>query len=436
MIDDAPHRLRPHYDVAVVGAGPAGLAAANGALDRGIDSVLLIDRDDETGGILNQCIHTGFGLHTFGDDLTGPEFAQRSLEQLGRRSADRPVDVLTESYAVDLTDHGLVVMSARHGVQTIEVGATVLATGARERTRGAIRIPGSRPSGVMTAGLAQKFVNVLGQLPGRRVAILGSGDIGLIMARRLTLEGVQVVGVFELLPHANGLTRNIVQCLHDFDIPLHLSTTVVEVHGRDRVSGVTVAPVDAGLAPRLDRAWHVPCDTVLLSIGLIPDNEFSQTIRAHIDHVTRGPVVTSTMETSRPGVFAAGNAVHIHDIVDFVAVESHLAGIGAADHVRGVAPPTDNVRLVPGENVAYCVPHTISTDREHTVYLRVRRPLEKSWLRLGDVYEKRLRYVVPAEMVSVKVRPKFLANFHDDALRIDVVARDEHTADDGEETGR
>ena len=376
------------------------------------------------------------GLHTFGDDLTGPEFAQRSLEQLSCTSADRPVDVLTESYAVDLTDHGLVVMSAQHGVQTVEVGATVLATGARERTRGAIRIPGSRPAGVMTAGLAQKFVNVLGQLPGRRVVILGSGDIGLIMARRLTLEGVEVVGVFELLSHANGLTRNIVQCLHDFDIPLHLSTTVVEVHGRDRVSGVTVAPVDAGLAPRLDQAWHVPCDTVLLSIGLIPDNEFSQTIRAHIDHVTRGPVVTSTMETSRPGVFAAGNAVHIHDIVDFVAVESRLAGIGAADHVRGVAPPTDNVRLVPGENVAYCVPHTISTDREHTVYLRVRRPLEKSWLRLGDVYEKRLRYVVPAEMVSVKVRPKFLANFHDDALRIDVVARDEDRADDGEDTGR
>lgn len=425
MISSSPKRLRPHYDVAVVGAGPAGLAAARGALDRGADSVLLIDREIETGGILNQCIHTGFGLHTFGEELTGPEFAHRSFEQLTGASTVHDVDVLTESYVLDLTTDGLAVMSAQHGVRDIDVTATVLAMGARERTRGAIRIPGSRPSGIMTAGLAQKFVNVLGQLPGRRVAILGSGDIGLIMARRLTLEGVEVTGVYELLPHANGLSRNIVQCLHDFDIPLHLATTVVEVHGSDRVTGVTVAPVSAGLEPQLDRSWHVPCDTVLLSIGLIPENELTRTVGAQIDHVTKGPVVASTMQTSRPGVFAAGNVVHIHDIVDYVAQEALLAGQGAGDYVRGAAPPADNVRLIPGENVAYCVPHTISTDREHTVYLRVRRSLEKSWLRLGDVYEKRLRYVVPAEMVSVKVRPKFLADFNNDALRIDIVARDE-----------
>ena len=425
MIVSSPTHLRRRYDVAVVGAGPAGVAAAEGALSRGATSVLLIDREPETGGILNQCIHTGFGLHTFGEELTGPEYAQRSLEQLACASEDHPVDVLTDSYALDLTDDGLVVMSAQHGLATVGVGATVLATGARERTRGAIRIPGSRPAGVMTAGLAQKFVNVLGQLPGRRVVILGSGDIGLIMARRLTLEGVEVVGVFELQPHANGLSRNIVQCLHDFDIPLHLSTTVVEVHGHERVDAVTVAPVDDALVPQLDRAWRVPCDTVLLSIGLIPDNELGRTVHARLDHVTRGPVVTSTMETTRRGVFAAGNSVHIHDIVDFVAVEAGLAGRSAGDHVTGRVPVSDNVQLVPGENVAYCVPHTISTDREHTVYLRVRTPLEKSWLRLGDVYEKRLRYVVPAEMVSVKVRPRFLSGFHDEALRIDVVPRDE-----------
>jgi NADPH-dependent 2,4-dienoyl-CoA reductase/sulfur reductase-like enzyme len=425
VIVSSPSHLRPRYDVAVVGAGPAGIAAAQGAVEHGAETVLLVDREPETGGILNQCIHTGFGLHTFGDELTGPEFAQRALEQLAATSGEQPVDVLTESYVLDLVGDELAVMSARHGMATVEVGAIVLATGARERTRGAIRIPGSRPAGVMTAGLAQKFVNVLGQLPGRRVVILGSGDIGLIMARRLTLEGVEVAGVFELQPHANGLSRNIVQCLHDFDIPLHLSTTVVEVHGRDRVEAVTVAPVDDALVPRLDRARRVACDTVLLSIGLIPDNELARTLHARLDHVTRGPVVTSTMETSRRGLFAAGNTVHIHDIVDFVAVEAGLAGRSAGDFVTGHAPVDDNVRLLPGENVAYCVPHTISTDREHTVYLRVRRPLRKSWLRLGDVHEKRLRYVAPAEMVSVTVRPRFLADFHDDALRIDVVPREE-----------
>ena len=277
----------------------------------------------------------------------------------------------------------------------------------------------------MTAGLAQKFVNMLGYLPGRRVAILGSGDIGLIMARRMTLEGVEVVGVFELMAHPNGLTRNIVQCLHDFDIPLHLSTTVAEIRGRDRVEGVTIAPVDDELRPVMERSWEETCDTLLLSIGLIPENELSRQLGLRIDPVTNGPVVTSTMETTRAGVFAAGNVVHIHDLVDYVSQEAALAGRHAGEFVTGQAPPSDNIRLVPGENVAYCVPHTISTDREHTVYLRVRRPLEKSWLRLGDVHQKRLRYVVPAEMVSLKVRPRILERFHGDSLRIDVVPREE-----------
>jgi NADPH-dependent 2,4-dienoyl-CoA reductase/sulfur reductase-like enzyme len=397
------------------------MAAALGAVEKGAGEVLLIDREVETGGILNQCIHVGFGLHTFGDELTGPEYAQRAFTQL----ADHEVDVLTESFALGREHGDLTVMSASHGVRSIETGAVVLANGARERTRGAIRIPGSRPSGVMTAGLAQKFVNVLGLLPGRRVVILGSGDIGLIMARRLTLEGVEVAGVFELMAHANGLSRNIVECLHDHDIPLHLATTVVEVHGRDRVDGVTVAPVNDGLEPQMDRAWDVPCDTVLLSIGLIPESELARSLGADIDPVTRGPVVGSTMETSMPGVFAAGNGVHIHDLVDYVAQEARLAGRAAGDAVTGHRTPNDNVKLVAGENVSYCVPHTISTDREHTVYLRVRRPLEKSWLRLGEVYEKRLRYVVPAEMVSLKVRPRFLEDFHDEALRVDVLPRDE-----------
>ncbi|MCB0104537.1 MAG: FAD-dependent oxidoreductase, partial [Caldilineaceae bacterium] len=292
----------------------------------------------------------------------------------------------------------------------------------------AIRIPGTRPAGVFTAGLAQKFVNLMGYLPGRRAVILGSGDIGLIMARRLRLEGVDVAGVFEIMPHANGLNRNIVQCLQDFAIPLHLSTTVVAIHGHERVEAVTVAPVDDQLMPQMAQAWTIPCDTLLLSIGLIPDNELAHQLRLRMDPVTSGPLVSSTMESSQNGIFACGNTVHIHDLVDFVSAEAALAGANAARYLAGDLPPQDNVRLVPGENVAYCVPHTVATDREHTLYLRVRKPLESCVIRFFTVdgtliYEKKLRYVFPAEMVNLKVRPRFLENFHGDLLRVDVVAR-------------
>lgn len=422
---DVPLRSDP-YDVVVVGGGPGGLAAAIGAREAGAESILVIDREPEPGGILNQCIHPGFGLHHFGEELTGPEYAQRCLEEL----VEDEIDVLTDAFIpdADSDDGALRVMAAGLGVRRVDYRALVLTMGARERTRGAIRIPGTRPAGVMTAGLAQKFVNVLGQLPGRRVVILGSGDVGLIMARRMRLEGVEVEGVYEIMPHANGLTRNIVQCLHDFDIPLHLSTTVAEIHGNDRVEGVTVAPVDEAMQPMLDRSRYVPCDTLLLSIGLIPENELSRRLGVALDPVTGGPVVSSTMETGRDGVFAAGNVVHIHDLVDFVSEEASLAGRAAGEAVTGRRPPADNVRLLPGENVAYCVPHTISTDREHTVYMRVRKPLEKCRLLLGDVYERKLRYVVPAEMVSLKVRPRFLEAFHGDSLRVSVVPRDEAAA--------
>jgi hypothetical protein len=248
------------------------------------------------------------------------------------------------------------------------------------------------------------------------------------MARRLILEGVEVAGVFELMPYANGLNRNIVQCLHDFDIPLHLSTTVVDIHGRDRVEGVTLAPVDDTLNPRLDQKWQLPCDTLLLSIGLIPDGELAHQLRLRLDPVTQGPVVNSVMESSLDGVFACGNSVHIHDLVDFVSQEAALAGRSAAQYIQGRLPPEDNVRLLPGENVAYCVPQTISTDREHRVYMRVRKPLDKCSIRLGTtsgegVYEKKLRYVFPAEMINLKLRPRFLRDFHDDALRIDILPR-------------
>jgi len=420
VITAEPRHLEARYDVVVCGAGPAGMAAAVGARERGAGRVLLVDREREAGGILWQCIHHGFGLHHFGEELTGPEYAQRCLQQV----IDQSIDVLTDSYVYDIgAERRLKLMSGSQGIRVIDAGAVVLAMGARERTRGAIRIPGERPSGVLTAGLAQKFVNMMGLLPGRRVVILGSGDIGLIMARRLTLEGVEVLGVFEIMPYANGLNRNIVQCLHDYDIPLHLSTTIVDIRGRDRVTGVAVAPVGEGFRPDLGRAWDIACDTVLLSIGLIPENELSRRIDLRLDPVTTGPVVSSTMETSANGVFACGNVVHIHDLVDFVSQEALLAGRAAGDYVTGHRPPADNIRLLPGDNVAYCVPHTLSTDREHVVYMRVRRPMEQCVVRFGDVLERRLRYVFPAEMVNITMKPRFLENFHGDALRVDVLPR-------------
>jgi len=428
MITSNPRHLRGSYDIVVVGGGPAGLEAAVTAQNAGADRILIVDRESEAGGILLQCIHSGFGLHRFGQELTGPEYAQRVLN----RVLARDIDVVTDAFVLDIDQQRRVkLMTQEEGISLIEARAVVLAMGARERTRASIHIPGARPSGVFTAGMAQRLVNLYGLMPGRRAVLLGSGDIGLIMARRLTLEGVEVVGVFELMPHANGRNRNIVQCLHDFAIPLHLSTTVVEIHGRGRVEKVTVAPVDAELRPRMEQAWDIPCDTLLISIGLIPENELSQQLQLRIDPMTRGPLVTSTMECTRSGVFACGNVVHIHDLVDFVSAEATLAGRSAGQFVAGAMPPADNVRLLPGDNVAYCVPHTISTEREHVVYLRTRRPLDASLLRLSEpggavIYEKKLRYVFPAEMINLKLRPAILQHFHSSALRVDIAERTEN----------
>ncbi len=430
------NRLRELYDVVVVGGGPAGMGAALGARDAGAERVLILDREPEPGGILMQCIHSGFGLHYFKEELTGPEYAERFLIQV----VDREVDLLCDSYvsgmAVDSDGTKRVrVMSEKRGLVSVGTRSVVLAMGCRERTRGAIRIPGTRPSGVLTSGLAQKLCNVRGYLPGRRIAILGSGDIGLIMARRLVLEGCQVAGVFEIMPYSNGLTRNVVQCLQDFDIPLHLSTTVSRIHGRDRVEAITVAPVDDKLVPIPGKAWDVKCDTLLMSVGLIPENELSQSLGIRLDEITGGPLVNSTMETSMPGVFACGNVLHVHDLVDFVTGESLLAGRFAGEWAQHIRRPVDNIRLVAGDNVRYCVPHTLSPEREHTLYMRCKQAMKPCIIRVGNLLEKKLRFVVPAEMIMLKLKPDILEQFQGDSLRVDIVPAPGGKGDAGETDG-
>lgn len=415
-------RLEDHYDVLVVGGGPAGMGAALGAREAGAQRVLIVDRGPEPGGILHQCIHSGFGLHYLREELTGPEYAERFLT----RVLDEEVDVVPATYVAGMaidTDGGKTVrlMSEPEGLRAVTARSVVLAMGCRERTRAALRIPGERPAGIYTAGLAQKLVNQIGCLPGRRVAILGSGDIGLIMARRLTLEGCEIVGVFELLPFASGLNRNVVQCLEDFDIPLHLATTVVRIHGRERIERITVAPVDEHRQPIRERAWDVACDTLLIAAGLIPENELSQRLGVRIDPNTAGPIVSSALETSLPGVFACGNVLHVHDLVDYVTQEALFAGGCAGEWARGIRRPGDTVVVVPGDHVRYCVPQSLSPGRAHTLYFRASEALGPCRLRIGGKMSKKLPFVVPAEMIMLRLRPEMLEGATEGRLRIDLV---------------
>ena len=360
--------------LAIIGGGPAGLAAAIAAREKGVEDILIIERDKELGGILNQCIHAGFGLHTFGQELTGPEYAGRFIDRVQQMH----IPYLLRTMVLDLSeDRVLTVTGPETGLIQIQAQAVILAMGCRERPRGALNIPGYRPAGIYSAGTAQRLVNMEGFMPGKNVVILGSGDIGLIMARRMTLEGAKVHAVAEVLPYSGGLKRNIVQCLEDFDIPLYLSTTVVDIHGRERLEGVTLARVDENRRPIPGTEQHIPCDTLLLSVGLLPENELSSAAGVRLSGVTGGPEVTDRLATSIPGVFACGNVLHVHDLVDFVSQEAQKAGENAALYLQGARAGSRSVRLEGKNGVRYTVPQSIdpeNMDDTVTVRFRVAQP--------------------------------------------------------------
>ncbi|MCT4620875.1 MAG: FAD-dependent oxidoreductase [Marinisporobacter sp.] len=402
-----------NYDIVVVGGGPAGLAAAIEAKKNGVDTILVIERDRELGGILQQCIHNGFGLHVFKEELTGPEYAEKFITELKNMGIEYKLDAMVLEIGENKT---ISAINTVDGFMRIEAGAIILSMGCRERTRGAINIPGYRPAGVFTAGTAQRFVNMEGYMVGKRVVILGSGDIGLIMARRMTLEGAKVLAVAELMPFSGGLTRNIVQCLEDYDIPLYLSHTLMEIKGKDRVEGVVIAEVDENRKPIPGTEKHYDCDTLLLSVGLIPENEISNNAGIALDSVTSGPIVNESMETSIEGVFACGNVVHVHDLVDFVTAESKRAGKNAARYIKKeIKAGGKTAKTKPGEGIRYIVPHTVRPENvEETLEL---------FMRVDNVYKdmnmvvkidgkeiKRMKkkHLAPGEMESVKIRKENL----------------------------
>ena len=395
--------IKMRVDVAVVGAGPAGLAAAIAAKENGAGKVVVIDREAHKGGILPQCIHDGFGLHIFGQQLTGPEYAARFIDM----AEEACVDFLMETMVMSIDKKRVITAIGKSGgMIEIQAGAIVLAMGCRERSSGALMLPGDRPAGVMTAGTAQRFVNMEGYMPGKEVVILGSGDIGLIMARRMTLEGAKVKMVLEILPYSGGLTRNIVQCLDDYGIPLKLSHTVTKIHGKKRVEGVTVAKVDENFRPVEGTQEYVKCDTLLLSVGLIPENELAKDLNIQMDSVTGGAVVDSDMQTSFPGVFACGNALQVHDLVDFVTEEARRAGKAAAQYEETEKVTVD---AVAGDGVGYVAPQKLVRDgKEKKLFFRVKGITKNNYTVArsgGEIIASKKRIkCAPGEMENLTVK--------------------------------
>ena len=399
-----------NYDAVVIGGGAAGMAAAL-ELDARGHSVLILEREDTLGGILMQCIHNGFGLIEFNEELTGPEFAQRFEAQAREKNIETSLNTTVLELREENGFKAVYCVSPAEGMMRIEARAVVLAMGCRERNRGNIRIPGTRPAGVYTAGLAQRLVNIEGYIPGKDVVIIGSGDIGLIMARRMTWSGCKVHAVIEILPYPSGLTRNIVQCLNDFNIPLYLSHLVTDIYGKDRVEGIEVTPIESGALMR-EKAFKIPCDTVLLSVGLVPENELSRNAGIEIQPTTNGPWVDSALMTTMPGVFACGNVLHVHDLVDYVVEEARRAGANAAAWLSGYRPARE-IRLKTGANIRYVMPMRLNPERENRVYMRslVVKNDARLEVRLDGavVKSRKLAHVQPSEMLSLTIGPTDVA---------------------------
>ena len=410
-------------ELVIIGGGPAGMSAAVAAYDKGIRDILILERDEELGGILNQCIHNGFGLHRFKEELTGPEYASRYADMV----KERGIKYKTGTMVINVSPQKVVTATNREdGIFQIEAKAIILAMGCRERPKGALNIPGTRPAGVYSAGTAQKLVNMMGYMPGKDVVILGSGDIGLIMARRMTLEGAKVHAVCELMPYSGGLARNIEQCLNDFDIPLKLSHTVVALHGKKRLEGVTIAKVDENRKPIKETEEYIPCDTLLLSVGLIPENELTKDAGIDLNPVTSGAYTDQDRQTEIEGVFACGNVLHVHDLVDFVSEEASIAGEGAADYILGnFADEKCSVDVETDGKIRYSVPSKITVQKDVRIYFRVDNVYRNAVIKVHsdgkEVFSKKKQKLAPGEMESITLKKELFQDAAKLSLSLEVL---------------